>query len=193
MRIGLFGGTFDPLHIGHLIMAQDAAEAGSLDRVLFLPAGVPPLKPAQPQASANDRLNMVNEALHDTPIFQSNTVDLNHDSTCYSVDTVRQIQKDYPDDQLYWILGTDQLAQLHKWRNIEELTQIVEFIVLNRPGIEIDPRKIPPHTHYTIAPTHSMNISSSEIRERLRNGQTVKYFLHPAVLTYIKAKNLYTR
>ncbi len=191
MRIGIFGGTFDPIHLGHLIMAQDAMETGNLDRVLFLPAGAPPLKMAQPATPPSTRLEMVDHAIADNPHFTSDDSDLLEDRPSYSVDAVRRLKLRFPKDEIFWILGADQLAQLDKWRNVETLVREVEFIALGRPGVELDRESIPPHTRFAFATTHAMNISSSEIRQRLRNGQSVKYFLHPAVLDYIKARNLY--
>lgn len=172
-------------------MAQDAAEAAGLDKVIFLPAGAPPLKATQPQVPPSQRLEMVNLAISDNPLFTSSDIDLASEGLSYSIDAVRQLQKLHANDELFWIMGTDQLAQLEKWKNIDTLVQLLEFIIVGRLGVDLKGTRTPPKARLIHAPTHTMAISSSEIRLRLRKKQSVNYFLHPKVLSYIKAENLY--
>ncbi|MCH6255982.1 nicotinate-nucleotide adenylyltransferase [Puniceicoccaceae bacterium K14] len=189
--IGIFGGTFDPIHTAHLIMAQDAAEFANLDAVLIMPTANPPLRANAPVASANNRKEMAKNAIAGNSLFELCTLDLESNGTNYSIDVVEKIAMAYPDAQLYWILGADQIEQLDKWHRIEELSQKISFLALQRPGYSVDAGAIPDFCNVTFAPTHQFDISASEIRYRIQNSLNVKYFLPPEVFEYIKARSLY--
>lgn len=191
-KIGIFGGTFDPIHSGHLIMAQDAAEFGKLDKVLIMPSAVPPLRRQAPIASGDERLEMVRLAISSNPLFEACELDLNAIGASYSINVVEKIADLYPGDTLYWILGADQIAQLDQWHRIEDLAKLVNFIALQRPGFSDKPKSLPTNATIEFAPTHAFDISASEIRQRLENQQNVKYFLPHEVFEYIKAGYLYT-
>ena len=190
-RVGIFGGSFDPIHIGHLIVANDAMEQRELDRVLFIPAAAAPLKPHAPKASAEDRLAMVSRAIAGEPQFEALDYEIARGGTSYSIETAQEIERRYDDSELYWILGGDQVQQLHNWHRIEELAQTVEFIYFERG----EPFKRPSHLPDSIAihplQPRRIDVSSSEIRDRLEKGSIAKYFLPDGVLDYIKARNLY--
>ena len=191
-RIGLFGGSFDPIHNGHLIMAQDACEQLGLDYVYFIPAGEAPLRTNTPQATAADRQKMVELAIHDDPRFKLSTVDLEREGVSYSIQTVETLKSEHPNDRLYWIAGADQAAQLREWRQIDDIAQMADFIFLERDGFHFDTIDLPPQIRSHRAPTHTFDISSSEIRQRLKEGKAVNYFLPATVLDYIKTQNLYS-
>ena len=114
-RIGIFGGSFDPIHIGHLIIASDAAEQMKLDRVLFIPAAQAPLKSNTPEASADDRAEMMHLAIEDDPRFEVRRFEIDRGGTSFSIDTAEEIAREFPEAQLFWIIGGDQARQLGQW------------------------------------------------------------------------------
>lgn len=190
-RIGIFGGSFDPIHIGHLIIARDAMEQLELDRILFLPSARAPLKPQAHTASESDRLEMVSRALSSEPGFESLDIEIKRGGTSYSIDTAQEIEIRCPGARLFWIIGGDQSRQLDKWIRIEELAKRVEFICFARGEIvEADPAYPEGVTIHHLS-SRRLDISSTEIRSRLKKGLSAKYFLPDEVLDYIKARNLY--
>ena len=126
-RIGIFGGSFDPIHIGHLIIASDAAEQMALDRVLFIPAAQAPLKPNAPEATANDRAEMTRLAIEADPRFEVRRFEIDRGGTSFSIDTAEEIAREFPEAELFWIIGGDQARQLDQWNRIDELAKLVEF------------------------------------------------------------------
>ena len=190
-RIGILGGSFDPIHIGHLIIAQDAQEQFQLDSVLFIPAHQAPLKSKRSTATPQQRWRMTQLAVENEPCFVACDIEIKVGGTNYSVDTVRSLLDAYPDSELHWILGADQIAQLHHWREIETLCQLTRFIAFEREGSSCSNADLPSHAKILFAPSRLIQISSTEIRERLKSGRDVKYFLPPPVFDYIKAENPY--
>lgn len=190
-RIGILGGSFDPIHLGHLIIAQEACEQLQLERALFVPASQAPLRDAAPVAAAAQRLEMVRRAIADNPRFAVSTTDLDAGGTSYSIDTARRLQADNPGAELHWILGADQLAQLGRWRDIEALCAIARFVAFERDFDAKAPREqfaaLPANCRLTRLRGLPFSVSSSEIRRRIAAGQEVKYFLHPYVFDFIKA------
>lgn len=191
-RIGIIGGSFDPIHNGHLIIALDACEQFQLDRVLFVPAFHAPLKSKRPTASAEQRVSMVERAIADEPRFAVSDVDQRDRSISYSARTADSLAKENPGAKLFWILGADQIAQLHRWRDIEQLGQQVSFIAFERPGSAsaVHP-DLPPNVNLLRGKSRPLEISSTEIRARFKSGHSAKYFLPANVFDYIKAENLY--
>lgn len=191
-RIGIIGGSFDPIHNGHLIIALDASEQFELDKILFVPAFQAPLKSKAPSSSPAQRLAMTQLATAGEPRFECSDVDFRFESTSYSVRTARTLGAEHPDAELFWILGADQIAQLHHWRNIDELAALVSFIAFERPGSEslLHPELLD-HIRILRGKSRPLEISSTEIRERLKSGRSAKYFLPEKVFDYIKAENLY--
>ena len=197
-RIGIIGGSFDPIHHGHLLIAEDAAEQFELDLTLFVPAYHAPLKDKKPRATPEQRYAMVEAAIADNPRFAISDADFRHHGISYSIDTVARLENDFPSSQFFWILGADQLSQLHRWQNIEELSRRVAFIAFEREtegrleALEsLIPEDLPQHAQVHFAQSHAFTVSSTEIRERLQCDKSVKYFLPPSVFDYIKARNLY--
>lgn len=192
-KIGIIGGSFDPIHNGHLIIALDACEQFELDRVLFVPAFQAPLKSKSPDASPCQRMQMVRLATAGEPKFEASDVDYRFESTSYSVRTASTLTEDFPGAELHWILGADQIAQLHLWRDIEKLSQLVRFIAFERPGFQsLTSPELPACTRILRGQMRQLEISSTEIRQRLKNGRPAKYFLPAQVFDYIKAENLYS-
>lgn len=192
-KIGIIGGSFDPIHTGHLIIAQDACEQFALDLALFVPAYQAPLKSKTPDASAEQRMKMAVLATEAAERFKVSDADFRFKSTSYSVRTARNLREAFPDAELFWILGADQIAQLHHWRDIETLAELVSFIAFERPGFQSEPSDdLPSHARILRGKKRTMDISSTEIRERIKSGRCAKYFLPENVFDYIKAENLYS-
>jgi nicotinate-nucleotide adenylyltransferase len=191
VKIGFLGGSFDPVHLGHLVVAQDALERAGLDRLVFVPAAQAPLKPGMVQASAENRLAMLQTAVGDDPRFEISDYELRAGGVSYTIDTVRHFCARFPNDTLYWIIGADQPARLHLWREIEELAKRVEFIVLDRPGHAWVERTDIPGLRLQRCEGHLVDISSTELRERIRGGLSVNYFLPHKTVEYIRKTGLY--
>lgn len=184
-RVGILGGTFDPPHQAHLIMADFVLEGMVLDEIWFLPSHIPPHK-KQANVSANDRLAMVKKAIADHPKFQVCDIELARKGTSYTVDTMVELKDNYPEHRFYFIIGGDMVEHLPKWNNIDKLSQLVEFIGVMRPGFK-GKTELP--VHYVDIPL--VEISSSNIRKRIHEKKTVRYLMPDSVYHYIKEQYLY--
>ncbi|HEX9782936.1 MAG TPA: nicotinate-nucleotide adenylyltransferase [Opitutaceae bacterium] len=191
IRLGVFGGTFDPVHLGHLIAAQDASEAMDLDTVLFMPAFRAPLKEREPGSDDARRLSFLRAAVGGDPRFDVSTLELDRGGTSFTIDTALELRRRHPDCALFWIIGTDQAARLHEWRRIDELGRLLEFIVLSRPGFELPPGGFSQSLRLHFVRAHVFDISSSEIRLRIAGGRPVRAFLPAAVADQIERDRLY--
>lgn len=190
-RIGVMGGSFDPVHLGHLIAAQDAAEQMSLEKVLFMPAARSPLKRAGETLSGAKRAALLAAAIAGHPQFELSTLELDRGGTSLTIDTARVLRERFPRDLLFWIIGADQAAQIGNWRDIDVLATLVEFIVLPRPGITAAATPAPPGLRLHHIDSHVFDISSSKVRERIARGQPVRLFLPHAVADAIEREGLY--
>jgi nicotinate-nucleotide adenylyltransferase len=191
-RLGFLGGSFDPPHLGHLILAQDAMEACRLDRVEFVPAARNPLKTRPPRVADAHRLGMLQAAVGDNPRFGICDWELSHPPPSYTLGTVRELRRRHPQAEIRWIIGGDQLPMLPKWHRVDELAAAIAFIVVHRPGETAEPPPgMPAALRLRHVACHLIGISSTEIRARLRAGKPVDFFLHPGVLRYIRKHNLY--
>ncbi len=190
MRIGIFGGTFNPVHIGHLIAAQSAWEKLKLDRVIFVPSYLPPHKSSKNVVAAKDRFNMVSAAIKGNLGFKVLDFEIKSKTRSYSIETVNYLIKQYPKKtKFFFIGGEDSLATLSSWKCIEELLTKVIFAMVYRPGYKKFSSKIKVQS----IPMPGLDISSSEIRKRINQGKSVRYFLPEGVLRYIEKKKLYLR
>jgi nicotinate-nucleotide adenylyltransferase len=196
-RLAIFGGTFDPIHIGHLAIAEDACWALGADQVVFVPARQQPLKQAQtPGAAAAQRLRMVELAVADNPRFAVWDGEVRRGGVSYTVDTVVQIQHASPDADLYFVLGADAVTLLPRWHRIERLIMLCRFAVLRRPGaaLALDPliETLPMlHDRIKVIDGPLLTISATDVRQRLLRKQPVRYHLPPAVWHYIEQHGLY--
>jgi nicotinate-nucleotide adenylyltransferase len=189
MRIGLFGGTFDPVHVGHLLLAQTAKEQLGLDRILFIPAAQSPFKPDQKFAPAAERLRLLHLALAGRSDFEIDTQEIDRGGTSYTIDTIRECQNKFPTAKLLYLIGADNATHLPKWREANELADRVDFAVIPRPGqTEIE---IPAPFRGSILRGFSIGISSSEIRGRVRQGLPIDQMVTPAVAEAIRNYRLY--
>ena len=196
-RIGIFGGTFDPPHIGHLILASEVKYQLRLDRLLWVLTPNPPHKPGKPISPLRLRLAMVRAALADTDAFELSTVEIDRPPPHYAVDTVRLLRTDYPDSKLVYLMGGDSLRALHTWHTPHDLVSELDGIgVMQRPKETLDLQAIDAEfpgvlkkTKIVEAPL--LDIASRDIRRRVRSGAPYRYYVHPGVYEIIEREKLY--
>ncbi len=186
MKSGLLGGSFNPIHCGHLIVATCVAERLGLDRVLFVPTAVTPLKHERDLASPADRLEMVRRAVRDNRLFEACDLEIRRRGVSYTVDTLRELERRTGAD-LFLILGADAFRLLSRWKSIGEIRRRVTFVCATRPGHR--PRRRMPKQHIVDVPL--LEISGTEIRRRVRQGLSIRYLVPDAVERYIQRKGLY--
>jgi nicotinate-nucleotide adenylyltransferase len=191
MKIGFMGGSFDPVHFGHLIAAQDALERGGLDRLVFMPAAQAALKPGAVQASAEARLGMLRAAVGDDARFEVSDFEVKKGGVSYTIETVRAMRVRFPDDELAWVIGADQVERLHQWQEIGELVKLVEFVALARPGWAKGERMDIPGLRLRWCEGHDIEISSTEVRERVRAGLPVDWMIPHKTVEYVRENGLY--
>ncbi|AVX30394.1 MULTISPECIES: nicotinate-nucleotide adenylyltransferase [unclassified Carboxydocella] len=197
-RVAVMGGTFDPIHLGHLVVAQEVADELGLDRVLFVPSGQPPHKQGAKVTAAELRAEMVRLAIADNPRFQLCLLELERPGPSYTYDTVRQLLDQGNYQELYFITGADAVLEILTWHRVRELLALCHFIAVTRPGFELEQlrevqgrlgtqlgQRIRPFT------VPSLAISSSDIRARVARGKSIKYLVHPEVEKFIVNNNLY--
>ncbi|MFX3635711.1 MAG: nicotinate-nucleotide adenylyltransferase [Candidatus Pristimantibacillus sp.] len=192
-RIGIMGGTFDPIHIGHLIAAETARDQCGLDEVWFIPSFLPPLKENEPGVNSDLRFQMVLDAVHANPSFQANDMELRRGGMSYSIDTALELKHQHPDDTLCYIIGSDRINDLPQWHRIEELAAIVTFIGIEREGTPVDIRSLPVflQERITLIAMPPIGISSTDIRGRVRSGHSIQYLVPDSVHQFIKRRGLY--
>ena len=209
MRLGIFGGTFDPPHVGHLLAASDAIEHLTLDRLVFVPAAVQPLKAGRETASAVHRLAMVRLMVGSDARLQSDSVEVDRDGLSYTVDTLREFARRFPSADRYFLVGADVLASFAQWRDPQTVLDLATLAVLTRradndsdeisEATQIDQQRMSARgslldglaQRSTFVPTRRVDISSTEIRDRVRSGRSIHGFVTDAVGEYITAHGLY--
>ncbi len=191
VNIGFLGGSFDPVHIGHLCAAQDALEHMALDKVVFVPAAQAPLKPGAVCASDRHRLAMLRGAIGERERFEISEFELERGGVSYTIETVRHFRKAYAFDRLFWIVGADQLSRLAMWMRIDELVRMVEFICLDRPGHPEPEAPAVPGLRLHRCPGHLIEVSSTELRERARQGKPLDWFMPHKAVVYVSENGLY--
>lgn len=191
--IGIMGGTFDPIHLGHLVAAECARETASLHEVWFIPAYVSPHKPHRPVVSAVQRLAMVKLAIEGNPYFQVCDWETKRSSVSYTLDTITGLRQEHPNTEWACIIGGDMVAHLSQWHRIDELITQTRFIGLRRPGAKWRADKLPAswRIHLTESKMPQMDISSADIRQRLAAGRSVRYMVPDQVRQYIAKWGLY--
>ncbi|MBI4785888.1 MAG: nicotinate-nucleotide adenylyltransferase [Chloroflexi bacterium] len=197
MKIGVLGGTFDPPHIGHLVIAQEAMDYLGLERVIFAPARQPPHKLDQRITPIEDRLEMVRLAIVSQPRFTLSHVDVNREGPTYTVHTMRLLRQQCGDDSdLYFIMGMDSLANILTWHKPEELIKFCRLAVFNRPGfgvnLEMLEEKLPGlRASIVMIPAPSLDIAASDLQRRIRADKPIAHLVPEAVAAYISARGLY--
>jgi len=188
-RFGLFGGSFDPVHLGHLLVAQAAREELSLTRLFFIPAAQSPFKPERPPTPANERLRLLRLALAGKEWCEIDDQEIQRGGVSYTIETVRDYRNRFPRAQLSYLIGGDNVSELPKWRQAKELAGIVEFVVIPRPG-RMDVPFPPPFRGRTLK-GFPLGISSSQIRDRIRAGEPIEDLVPAAVAEAIHNNRLY--
>jgi nicotinate-nucleotide adenylyltransferase len=191
MRMGVFGGTFNPPHLGHLIVAESAKEALSLDTVLFIPCASPPHKSSRSLADAECRLEMVKLAISGNSSFQASDIEIQRGGRSYTIDTLRALTAMYPRAQLYLLIGIDNLLELHTWKEPDEIFGLAEVVSVNRPGFEPADVRKDYLRRVTSLRYPNIDISSSEIRRKAKMGKSIKYLVPSAVESYILKHGAY--
>ncbi|MFV2102656.1 nicotinate-nucleotide adenylyltransferase [Micromonospora sp. LOL_024] len=190
-RIGIMGGTFDPIHQGHLVAASEVADRFGLDEVIFVPTGQPWQKANVPVSSAEDRYLMTVVATASNPRFQVSRVDIDRDGPTYTVDTLRDLRLRYgPKAQLFFITGADALDRILSWKDLDEIFELAHFIGVTRPGFELTDAHLPADT-VSLVQVPAMAISSSDCRERVARGEPIWYLVPDGVVQYIAKRQLY--
>lgn len=196
-KYGIFGGSFNPIHYGHLMICEYIKEEMGLDKVIFIPTGNPPHK--ELDLSAKDRYEMVRLAISPNPDFEISDIETTRVKKSYTVDTIRELKKIYKEEKLYFLIGLDSLFQLKTWMKIGDLSQEIEFVVALRPGYldreevnkEIDFLRENFGTKVNLIKTPLYEISSTDLRDRIREGKSLRYLIPKKVLDYIEESGFY--
>ncbi len=195
-KIGVFGGTFDPLHLGHLVAAQEVMEAMELDRILLVPAAHPPHKGTHGLTPGASRLRMVREAVLEDDRLGVCDLEVVRGGVSYTVDTLRELRRTHEDDHLFLVLGADQWRTFGTWRDPDEVAHLATVVVMTREGAGASDdagfgdAPTPPHAEVAVP---RIDISSTDIRRRVRGGRSIRYLVPEAVRRIIKAEKLYLR
>ncbi len=196
LRLGIMGGTFDPIHVGHLILAEQVHDALDLDFVLFIPTGNPSFKRDKLVRPAADRLRMVELAIEGNPHFLVSDMEVVREGVTYTLDTLRELHVLLPAAELFFIMGSDTLLTLDHWRASEELAKLAIFVGVNRPGDSLASEKDLGHLRALgfkalLLDAPALEVSSSDIRQRLERGRSVRYLVPDSVIRYADERRLY--
>ncbi|MCM3566542.1 nicotinate-nucleotide adenylyltransferase [Neobacillus mesonae] len=185
-KVGILGGTFNPPHIGHLLIASEVQNSLNLDEIWFMPNHVPPHKKMPESVKDEERLHMLELAVSDNPAFQVQPIELKREGPSYTVETMKVINETYQNIQFFFIIGADMIEYLPKWHKIDELVNLVQFVGVERPNYHRE-------TEYPVlyVDVPAIDVSSSMIRDRFKNGKTVRYLLPDRVIAYIEENHLY--
>ena len=191
-RIGLFGGSFDPVHLGHTMVARAALAEVELDRLFIIPAAQSPFKPEQSPAPAADRLAWLRLAFGDEPRCEIDAQEIERAGVSYSIDTVRDYEARFPEAELFYLIGADHVPTLPQWREAAALADAVTFVVVPRPGeLETGMGEFPLSFRGTVLRGKPAAISASDLRKRLRAGESIENFVPPAVAAALNVKHCY--
>lgn len=192
-RMGILGGTFDPVHMGHLVLAEQAKDELKLSRVFFIPCLSPPHKTQRKLSSVEDRFCMASLAVESNRFFSISDVELKRGGLSYTVDTLRQLKQTYPDADIYFLTGSDVLDEIHTWKDPDEIYNLATIVIAVRPGFDDFDRKNRFAKKSVLVNITGLDVSSSQIRERIKKGQSIKYLVPSRVEEYIKKRKLYTK
>lgn len=191
-RVGIMGGTFDPIHNGHLVAASEVMDAFDLDQVVFVPAATQPFKEGRKVASAEHRYLMTVIATASNNRFTVSRVDIDRGGLTYTYDTLRELHREEPDVDWFFITGADALASILRWKNADELFSLAHFVGVTRPGHDLDVSGLPQDV-ISIVEIPALSISSSDCRQRVQSGKPVWYLVPDGVVQYIDKHDLYRR
>ena len=200
LRVGLMGGSFDPIHIGHCVLAEEVRHHHALDRVIFLPAAQSPHKPKEPRASSDQRRRMVEAAIAGNPAFQMSTTELERGGVSYTVETVESLLAERPEDRFLFMAGADILPDLADWHRVSELLDMLPFVIADRPGSALEALDAIEDSLGAVLVARlkadrivipQLEVSSSDIRERVRTGRSIRHLVPEGVEGIIRDEGLY--
>ncbi|MCK9603520.1 MAG: nicotinate-nucleotide adenylyltransferase [Candidatus Omnitrophica bacterium] len=187
MKIGILGGTFNPVHLGHLILAEEIREKLRLDKIIFVPTYLPPHKDNADIAEARHRYTMVKLAIKSNKFFLASDIEIKRDGRSYTIDTIKEFNKKYAKDELYFVIGSDLLKYLDEWKDLNEIIKMVKFIAATRPGYPL--QNLP--AYISTVPIRAVDISGFEIRSAVKEGRSFRYLVPESVFKYINRERLY--
>ncbi len=188
-KIGLLGGSFNPIHIGHLILANTVLESLQLDFIIFIPCNIQPLKPESSLIDANARLEMIKLAIENNNKFSVSDIEINRGGKSYTIETIKYFKNLY--DDLYFIIGADNIKDFDNWKDPDDIILLAKIVVTNRGGIKFSlPQKLR-DKEVLVIKIPNIEISSTDIRERIKNNKSIKYFVPEKVEEFILNNNLY--
>jgi nicotinate-nucleotide adenylyltransferase len=192
-RIGILGGTFDPIHLGHLVMAEQVREKLRLDRVIFIPSANPPHKTKRKLSPAKDRFQMTRLGVAGNPKFAVSDLELKRKGLSYTIDTLQQLEVLYPKREIYFLTGSDVLDEIQTWKEPEQIYKQAKVVIATRPGFD----RFDPENRFAkksiIVPITGIDVSSSQIRAKVRKKESIRYLVPTKVEKYINKKKLYRR
>jgi nicotinate-nucleotide adenylyltransferase len=188
-KVGIFGGTFDPIHMGHLITAQSVMEIRKLDKIIFIPAYISPLKADVRTSSSEHRLHMIRLAVKDVPFFGFSDIEIKKKGISYTVDTLRVLKNKY--DEIEFIIGYDNIFSFHKWKDPDEILNLAKIIVLKRKSSKPPPFEDKYFHQAIFVQTRGIEISATDIRERVKKNKPIHFLVPQKVKEYIYEQNLY--
>ena len=189
-KVGVFGGTFDPIHYGHLITAQSVWEIRKLDKIIFIPAFISPHKSDIKTSSPEDRLNMIKIAIEGVDFFDYSDIEIKKGGVSYTVDTLRELKKKY--DEIEFIIGYDNIFEFHTWKDPDEIMKLAKIIVLKRKSSHPPQFKDKYYNQAVFVQTRGIEISATDIRKRVKKGLPINFLVPPRVMENIYNKKLYT-
>ncbi|MBT9131609.1 nicotinate-nucleotide adenylyltransferase [candidate division NPL-UPA2 bacterium Unc8] len=193
MRIGIMGGTFNPIHYGHLVVAAEAGDQFKLDNIVFIPSGTPPHKDSSDIAPAKARYEMTRLATRSNPLFSISSLEIERGGKSYSVETVERLLAAYGKEaQIYFIVGVDSMLEIESWKNVDELLKLCEFIVALRPGFNVEEINPAVRKRSHIMKIPEIGISATDVRKRIKEGKSIRYLVTLEVEEYIRRYSLYT-
>ena len=193
-RLGVMGGTFDPIHYGHLVTAEEALVQLALNEVIFVPTGQPWMKEGRDVSPAEDRYLMTVIATASNPRFSVSRIEIDRGGPTYTVDTLRALAAENPDAELYFITGADAMLEIFEWKDPDEVLSQAHFIMATRPGYDLallDATESTHHSNVTVMNIPALAISSTDIRERVREGRPIRYLVPEGVKSFIEKAGLY--
>ena len=190
-RLGILGGTFNPIHIAHLLIAEQVGEACGLEKVLFVPARIPPHKDSPDMAPAEDRYRMTVLATESNPRFEVSRIELDRSGRSFTKDTLQELLETYPDTELFYIIGSDAAAELSTWREPDLVLKLARLLVVKRPGYDLTRLEERCGKNAETVSVSELNVSSTEVRERIKKGLSIKQLVPEKVEQYIREKRLY--
>ena len=188
MKLGILGGTFNPIHLGHLILAEEARQRLALDKVIFVPSFLPPHKDNGLILDADDRYKMICLATEKNKFFETSDIEIKRKGKSYTIDTLNEFKKEYPDSELFFIIGSDVIKDLPQWQDIKEVERLVKFVIATRPGY---PLKDIQEEDALLVQIQALDISAYEIRRRIKGKLSIRYLVPEDVRQYIIKRRLY--